>query len=65
MSDLKEYVVTFTAGNYTDFSSLQGSENKYLFYSRERALSGTTWPKTNYLVRPLSGVLYPRYKIKK
>jgi hypothetical protein len=57
--------ITDTAGNYTDFSSLQGSENKYLFYSRERALSGTTWPKTNYLVRPLSGVLYPRYKIKK
>lgn len=61
----KSSQITDTAGNYTDFSSLQGSENKYLFYSRERALSGTTWPKTNYFVRPLSGVLYPRYKIKK
>lgn len=57
--------ITDTAGSYTDFSSLQGSANKYLFYSRERALSGTTWPKSNFFVRPTTGVLYPRYKTKK
>lgn len=33
--------ITDTGGGYTDFSSLQGSKNKYLFYSLERQASST------------------------
>lgn len=65
LSHAKNGQLTDTGGGYTDFSSLQGSENKYLFYSRERSESGTTWPKANFLLRPNTGAVYPRYKIKR
>lgn len=54
-----------SGGGLTDYSSLQGSPNRYLFYRRERPLVGITWPKTNFLDRPTQGLAYPRATIKK
>ena len=34
--------------------------NKFLFYVRERSLTGVTTPKVNYKRRPLTGSVYPR-----
>ena len=52
-------------GTYTDYSSLQGSENRYLYYYRERPDVGSTWPKLNYKPRPNSGRLFPRQRIRR
>lgn len=57
--------ITDTNGSYNDVFSLQGSSNRYLYYNKERAETGTTWPKLNYLPRPSSGRLYPRVKVRR
>ncbi|NBS79963.1 hypothetical protein EBS57_09255, partial [bacterium] len=46
-----------TNGGYSDTASLQGSPNRYLYYYKERADTGTTWPKLNYKARPSTGRL--------
>jgi len=57
--------ITNTGGGFTDFTSLQGSENNYLYYFEERANSGAVFPKTNSKVRPQTGSVYPRTKIRR
>lgn len=68
-----EYLITYsnkdqmtnTAGSYTDYTSLQGSENRYLFYFKERKDSGSVFPKTNHLFRNSSKQAYPRPRIRR
>lgn len=57
--------ITDTNGGYTDLFSLQGSENRYLYYYKERAEIGFTWPKLNYLARPSSGRMFPRVRVRR
>lgn len=57
--------ITDSGGSYTDYTSLQGSENRYLYYKKERSDTGSTWPKLNYLPRPSSGRMFPRVKVKR
>lgn len=57
--------VTDTGGSYSDLTSLQGSTNRYLFYFKERADTGITFPKQNYFVRPSSGAVWPRTKVRR
>jgi hypothetical protein len=56
-------------GNVIDKShrSLEGSENNFLFYYKERKDTGNVFPKTNYKIRPTTGITYPRprYKYRK
>lgn len=54
-----------TGGGPTDFASLQGSPNKYLFYRIERPTTGNTFPKLNYKLRPTTGAVYPRPRIRR
>ena len=54
--------MTESSGNFADPSNLQGSVNRYLYYNKERADSGTTWPKLNYKARPTNGRVYPRQR---
>lgn len=69
----KEYIIGIsksnqindTGGGPTDVASLQGSPNKYLFYRIERPISGNTFPKLNYKLRPSSGAVYPRPRIRR
>ena len=67
-TDLRNYLtaysksgqITDTAGSYGDYTSLQGSANRYLYFYPERAVSGTAYPKVNYSARPSVGAAWPR-----
>jgi hypothetical protein len=69
----KEYIIGLakadqlndTGGGPTDFASLQGSPNRYLFYRIERPVEGNTFPKLNYKLRPATGSVYPRPRIRR
>jgi subtilisin family serine protease len=62
---VKNNQITGTNGGYTDLQDLQGSPNRYLYYYKERADTGSTWPKLNYKPRPTSGRMYPRQRIRR
>lgn len=64
IKNAKTNQITDSAGGLADYSSLQGSSNRYLFYRRERPLTGTAWPKLNFLERPTQGLMYPRVSAK-
>lgn len=55
--------ITDTAGGPADTTDLQGSENRYLYYYKERLDSGNVYPKPNYSVRPTDGQTWPRTRI--
>jgi subtilisin family serine protease len=69
-ADIHEYLnqhstknqMTTTSGGYTDTTDLQGSENQYVFYEKERFETGVSGPKSTYGPRRSSqnGVKYPR-----
>jgi hypothetical protein len=46
-------------------TNLLGSPNKYLFYKQERPETGKVFPKKDFFVRPTSGVVYPRTRIRR
>lgn len=47
-----------------DYDSLQGADNKYLYFPQERPTTGELYPKQNHMPRPSSGILYPRRGIR-
>lgn len=49
-----------SAGSYTDTTSLQGSENRYLFFYKERKESGVLQPRDTFKPRPSNGQVWPR-----
>lgn len=49
----------------TDFESLQGAPNKILMWKNQRPESGASFPKVNAKVRPTSGSVYPRPRIRR
>lgn len=55
--------MTDTGGGTTDYFSLQGSENRFLYYVKERQEQGQVSPKVNQGIRPTSGMAWPRPKI--
>lgn len=56
----KSNQMTDPGGGFTDSRSLQGADNSYLFYFKERPDSGALIPKNNVFLRPTTGVVYPR-----
>jgi hypothetical protein len=72
-ADAKTYILNYskidkmyeTLGGFNDTTSLQGGENRFLFYNKERQDSGNLFPKTNYKIRPASGNVFPRPKIRR
>jgi subtilisin family serine protease len=72
-AELKTYITGYakadkmyeTLGGFNDTTSLQGGNNKFLFYNKERQDSGNTFPKTNYKIRPATGNVFPRPKIRR
>lgn len=72
-SEAKTYITRYarsdqmydSGGGYTDYNSLQGGPNKILYYNKERQTEGSVIPKLNYKVRPLTGSVYPRIKIRR
>lgn len=63
-SKAKSNQLTDTGGGTADTTALQGAGNRYLFFFPERASSGAVFPKVNYSLRPVSGAVYPRRRIK-
>lgn len=54
-----------TSGNYGDFTNLRDSKNKYLYFPIERSQQGSTFPDTSYNLRPATGNIYPRLRIRR
>jgi hypothetical protein len=52
------------SGGYADTSDINGAPNLFLYYKREREISGNSFPKTTYQVRPATGSVYPRQRIR-
>lgn len=59
----KNNQITNTAGGYTDLTSLQGSENKYLSYNNYRPVAGVVTPNDSFFLRKTSGSVWPRSTI--
>jgi hypothetical protein len=55
--------ITDTGGGTNDLTSLQGSDNRFLYARKERQDTGTAFPKLDYKPRPTSGTVYPRTRI--
>jgi len=72
-TDAKAYVINYAKQNQltasgstpTDGQNLQGAPNLFLFYYKERQDTGNTYPKINYKIRPATGAVYPRPRIKR
>lgn len=74
-ADAKEYILNyakaglmFSTGSefsYTDATSLQGGSDRISYYYKERPDTGTLIPKDRQWLRPTSGQVYPRPKIKR
>lgn len=50
-------------GGPSDFTDLQGSANKFLYFYKERPDAGQVGPKVNQGLRPSTGQTWPRPKI--
>jgi hypothetical protein len=59
----KQGQITDTAGGPADYRDLQGAPDKYLFYKKDRADTGTMVPKLAQGARPTSGATWPRPRI--
>jgi len=55
--------MTNTNGAADDFTSLQGSTNRYLHYKNENQEDGQLFPKQNVGIRKVAGQIYPRPRI--
>ena len=72
-ADAKEYITKIakvgqlkpTGTGYADPNDINGAPNLFLYYKRERELTGNSFPKTTFKARPTSGAIYPRYRIKR
>ena len=55
--------ITDTNGGPADYRDLQGAPDKFLFYRKERADTGTMVPKLAQGARPTNGATWPRPRI--
>jgi len=55
--------ITDTGGGPSDYTSLQGSTNRYLYFYPKRPTQGQLGPVSNYGNRPTKGQVYPRARI--
>lgn len=61
----KSNQLTATSSGPTDGQDLQGAPNLTLFYKKERLTTGQTFPRITHSVRPASGALFPRTRIRR
>ena len=55
--------ITAGTGGPSDFTDLQGSANRFLYFYKERPAEGQVGPKVNQGNRPITGQAWPRPKI--
>jgi len=51
--------------NYLSYNSLFNSDNLYATYKSERNTTGSVYPKNDFKIRPSSGRVFPRQKIRR
>jgi hypothetical protein len=61
----KSNQLTASFGGPTDDQDLQGAPNLFLFYKREREITGNVFPKFNNKFRPTTGQVWPRVRIRR
>jgi hypothetical protein len=61
----KQNLISDSEGGFTDPGSLQQGNNSLVFYYKERPDNGNVFPKINTRLRPASGMVFPRTRIKK
>ena len=54
-----------TNGNHGDYTNIRDSVNKYLYFPVERVQQGTAFPDVSYDLRPTTGNIYPRLRIRR
>lgn len=54
-----------TGGSASDYTSLQGSPNRFLYYFNERTETSILFPRITSKARPTTGSLYPRIKVRR
>lgn len=54
-----------TNGNHGDYTNIRDSENKYLYFPVERVQQGSAFPDISYDLRPATGSIYPRLRIRR
>jgi len=59
----KDYIIK--TSKLGQVSGLPSGPNRFLYYKRERELTGNSFPKTTFKARPTSGATYPRHRIKR
>lgn len=72
-SDARNYILSYSkenamfnsGGGYIDSFSLQGGNNKFAYYHRERPDNGILIPKSKQWIRPTTGMVFPRPQIRK
>lgn len=57
--------MTATTGGLADYTDLQGADNRYLFYYKERADTGPLTPKNDVSIRPSAGRVFPRVRVRR
>ena len=55
--------ITAGTGGPADYTDLQGSANRFLYFYKERPDTGQVGPKNNQGLRPITGQAWPRPKI--
>ncbi len=57
--------ISTTSGGPTDYTDLQGSNNRYSAFVTERSTTGFIFPKRNFKSRQTGGLLFPRTQIRR
>jgi len=71
----REYVINYaksgqitdTGGGHTDYTSLQGAPDRYLYHNQERPESGALYPESNFWIKDSTNYkkLYPRVRTRR
>jgi hypothetical protein len=66
IANSKKNQIASTGSSYGNYQWFGNSNNRYLFYTLERPVSGQTLPRNTFKARPnpASGAVYPRTKIR-
>jgi len=65
MAKAKTGQIGTTNGNYGDYTNIRDSKNRYLYFPIERQQQGSAFPDTSYNLRPATGNIYPRLRIRR
>jgi hypothetical protein len=65
LATAKQNQVFDNSNGLSDVYDLINSPNRFLAHKQQRPVTGSVYPKTDYFIRPTSGQVYPRPRIKR